>query len=153
MEDRYATVLVAVLKSLQDLERAQAGWYRIPVERLPHRGLDARYIAFYQPRSSGPEGGVVRYVARVLRWEVARRRDILPEEPEHPRAEALYYRVQLGPMERLVPPIVPGRWRRFAFIVTHRERLYQARELRDLVHGNRWEESLWKALRRTGLLA
>lgn len=153
MGDRYATVLVAVLKAPRDLEFARAGWYRIPVDRLPERGLGARYIAFYQPRTFGPEGGAVRYVAPVLSWEVARRRDLLPEEPEHPRAEALYYRVRLGPLERLVPPVLPGAWRRFAFIVTHRERLYEARELRDLVHGTRWEESLWKALRRAGVLA
>ncbi len=153
MEDRYATVLVAVLKAPRDLAFAKAGWYRIPVDRLPRRGLQARYIAFYQPRTFGPEGGAVRYVARIVSWQILPRRELLPEEADHPRAEALYYRVGLGPLERLAPPIAPGRWRRFAFIVTHRARLFEARELRDLVHGTRWEESLWKALRSAGLLA
>jgi hypothetical protein len=152
MQNRYETVLVGVLKAPRDLAFALAGWYRIPVERLPSRARQARYIAFYQPRSFGGEGGVVRYFAPIVSWGIALRRELLPEEAAHPRAEAPYYRLGLGPLERLEPPIACGRWRRFAFILTHLGRLYEARELRDLVHGNRWEESLWKALRHAGLL-
>lgn len=152
--DRYATVLVAILKSPRDLRLAQEeGWYRIPLRYMPARGREARYIAFYQPRSFGAEGGVIRYVAPVLGWEMARRRELLPAERDHPRAEELYYRVRLGPLQALPSPIRSGRWKRFAFILTHWERLLRAGEVRDLVHGTRWEESLWKALRRAGLLA
>ncbi|MGB9724180.1 MAG: hypothetical protein ACP5OO_01890 [Chloroflexia bacterium] len=154
MEDRYATVLVAVLKSPRDLRLAQEeGWYRIPLRHMPARGKEARYIAFYQPRSFGAEGGAIRYVAPVLGWEVARRRELLPEEGDHPRADDLYFRVRLGMLRPLPVPIRSGRWRRFAFILTHWGRLFQAGEVRELVHGTRWEESLWRALRRAGLLA
>ncbi len=152
--DRYATVLVAILKSPRDLRLAQEeGWYRIPLRHMPARGKEARYIAFYQPRSFGVGGGVIRYVAPVLGWETARRRELLPAEQDHPRADELYFRVRLGDLQTLPSPIRSGRWKRFAFILTHRERLSQAGEVRDLVHGTRWEESLWKALRRAGLLA
>jgi len=153
MEGRYTTVLVAVLKSPRDLRLArEEGWYRIPLRRLPARGREAGYIAFYQPRSFGAEGGVIRYVAPVLGWETARRRELLPDEENHPRADEVYFRVRLGALRALPAPIRAGRWRRFAFILTHWERLFQADEVRDLVHGTRWEESLWKALRRAGLL-
>ena len=152
-QDRYTAVLIGVLKTPLELRRAQEeGWYRIPVSGLPPRGSTARYIAFYQPASFGAEGGVVRYFAAIRTWEMLRRRDMLPEEPNHPRADALYYRLQLDTLQRLSPPIRCGRWRRFAFIVTHWERLQQARELRDLLHGSLWQERLWGALRKVGVL-
>lgn len=152
-DDPYTTVLIGVLKTPRDLRLAQEeGWYRIPAQHLPARGSTAHYIAFYQPASFGAEGGVVRYFAPVHSWELLRRRDLLPGEPDHPRADELYYRVRLGELQRLSPPIQCGRWRRFAFIVTHWERLQQARELRDLLHGSLWEERLWGALRSVGVL-
>ena len=152
-EDRYATVLIGVLRTPQDLRLAQEeNWYRIPVQHLPPRGSTARYVAFYQPASFGSEGGAIRYFAAIQEWEMLRRRDLLPEEPDHPRADELYYRIRLGELQRLSPPIHCGRWRRFAFIVTHWERLQQAQEVRDLLHGSLWEEKLWGALRKVGVL-
>jgi hypothetical protein len=152
-EDRYATVLIGVLKTPRDLRLLQEeGWYRIPLRHLPARGSTARFIAFYQPASFGAEGCAVRYFAAVRGWALLRRRDILPAEPGHPRADELYYRVELGELQRLSPPIRGGRWRRFSFIITHWERLQQARELRDLLHGSLWEEKLWGALRKVGVL-
>lgn len=151
--DRFATVLVAVLKSQRDLRLAQEeGWYRIPVAHLPARASTARHIAFYQTRSFGPEGGVIRYVAPILGWEMLRRRELLPDEGNHPRAEELYFRVTLGPLQHLFPPIRVGRWKRFAFLVTHWERLHRAQEVRELLHGSLWEEKLWGALRAAGIL-
>ncbi|MBN1483760.1 MAG: hypothetical protein JXA37_03485 [Chloroflexia bacterium] len=152
--DPYDTVLIAVLKSAQDLRRAQKeAWYRIPVAKLPPRASTARYIAFYQPAGVfGSEGGVVRYLAEVRDWEMLPRRELLPAEAGHPRADVLYYKVSLGPLQRLTPPIRCGRWKRFAFIVTHWERLQQAAKMRDLLHGSLWQERLWGALRRAGLL-
>ncbi len=153
--DRFATVLVAILRSPRDLRLArQEGWYRIPVHSLPARASTAQYVAFYQPAGSfGQDGGVVRYVAPIRCWEIKRRRDLLPEETDHPRAEELYYRVSLGPLQRLDSPIPAGRWKRFAFVLTHWERLHDSAELRDLVHGSIWEERLWGALRKLGVLA
>ncbi len=153
--DRFATVLIAILKSPRDLTFAQEeGWYRIPARHLPPRAATARLIAFYQPRGAiGAEGGVVRYIAPVQGWEMLPRRALLPSEPDHPRADELYYRLRLGPLERLSPPIRAGRWQRVAFVVTHWERLHQAAELRDLVHGALWQERRWGALRRAVVMA
>lgn len=153
--DRFAPVLVAVVKSPRDLRLVQEeGWYRIPAQHLPARASTARFIAFYQPRGAfGAEGGAVRFFAAVQGWELLPRRVLLPAEPDHPRADGLYYRLRLGPLERLSPPIQAGRWQRMAFLVTHWERLHQAGTLRDLLHGSLFQERLWGALRRAGVLA
>ena len=79
--------------------------------------------------------------------------DLLPEEPQHPRANERYYKVHLDGLCRLPHPIVSRKWRRIAFIVTHWERLQVAYEISELLHGSVWEEHLWKALRKMGRLA
>jgi hypothetical protein len=60
------------------------------------------------------------------------RRDLLPSEPDHPRAGQWYYKLQLGPLEHKLPPIVSTRWRRVTFIVTSGDRFMQAVEINDL---------------------
>lgn len=153
-KDPYTPVLVAVLKAPRDLRFVRReGWYRIPVHKLPAGASIARVIAFYQPRSKfGSEGGVVRYYAEATLWEQMRRRELLPAESDHARADALYYKIHLGPLQELPAPIRCGRWKRFAFIVTHWERLQQAEEMADLVHGTLWQERLWGALRKAGMI-
>ncbi|HIP95651.1 MAG TPA: hypothetical protein EYH32_00365, partial [Anaerolineae bacterium] len=80
-----APVLVAVINNLRDFEIARdQGWYRIPVNRAPRR-LGADYLAFYQTKVFGAEGWAVNYYAPVLRVRLARRRDLLPAEADHPR--------------------------------------------------------------------
>ena len=96
----------------------EEGWYRIPGRHLPPQASTARHIALYRPASFGPRGGAIRYVAPVVSWEMLARRELHPDEPDHPRAGELYYRVRLGEVQRLVPPIRCGRWRRCAFIIT-----------------------------------
>ncbi len=150
----YDTVLVAVLKDPRDLEIARdQHWYRIPVDRLPKRAIGARVLAFYQPKVFGEESWAIRYYARANRWTQARRIDLLPEEPDHPRAQQPYYQVWLGPLERLPHPVVSRRWRRISFIVTHWGRLLDVEAVEDLLHGTIWDEYLWKAMRQLGYLA
>jgi len=62
--------------------------------------------------------------------ELARRRDLLPNEPDHPRADQANY--QLGPLERLDLPIVSLRWRRITFIETTWDRFHKAQEINEL---------------------
>jgi hypothetical protein len=64
--------------------------------------------------------------------ELARRRDLLPDEPDHPRADQEYYKLQLGPLERLDPPIISLRWRRVTFIETTWDRFQVAQEINEL---------------------
>ncbi len=150
----YTTVLVALLKEPRDLDIARdEHWYRIPVRRLPRRAVGAPILAFYQPKAFGQERWAVRYYALAQRWAEARRIDLLPGEPDHPRAHEPYYQVWLGPLQTLPRPIASRRWRRVTFIVTHWQRLLEAEAVEDLQHGSVWDESLWQAMRNLGYLA
>jgi hypothetical protein len=152
--DRYATVLVAIMNRPRDLAIARdQHWYRIPVDRVPKRGLHAPILAFYQTRAFAEEKWSINYYASATAWEVVPRIQLLPEEADHPRANELYYKVHLGELRRLAHPIVSRKWRRITFIVTHWERLVKAYEISELLHGTIWEERLWRALRKLGRLA
>jgi hypothetical protein len=63
---------------------------------------------------------------------VVKRRELFPEEPWHPRAEDEYYRVELGPLQRLARPVVSRRLRRVTFIATTLGKLLNAQEINDL---------------------
>jgi hypothetical protein len=141
-----APVLVAVLTSPRDLEIARAqGWYRIPLARAPAR-LAADYLAFYQTAAFGPERWSVRWFAPVLRLRLLSRRELLPAEPDHPRAGERYYRVDLGPLAALPLPVPAARLRRVAFIPTSFGQLRRAADVRELwrpPEDSRPSDDLW----------
>jgi hypothetical protein len=144
-------VLVAVLNSRRDLELArEEGWYRIPLKRAPTR-VGADYLAFYQTGVFGEERWAVNYYAPVRRYRIVSRRSLLPGEPNHPRADDLYYRIEIGSLRRLPRPIPSRRLRRITFIPTTLERLFGAEEINDLWCGTRDEEQLWRAFKERGL--
>jgi very-short-patch-repair endonuclease len=146
-------VLVAVINNLRDFEIARdQGWYRIPVARAPRR-LGADYLAFYQTKAFGAEAWAVNYYAPVLRVRLARRRDLLPAEADHPRANDAYYKIEIGPLQRLPRPIPSLRLRRITFICTTLQRLLSAEEINDLWLGSEEEECLWTAFRENGITA
>ena len=43
----------------------------------------------------------IRWYAQVRGHELVTRRDLLPDEPDHPRAEQRYYKLQLGKLVEL----------------------------------------------------
>lgn len=147
-------VLVAVVPSVRDWDLVRSeGWYRIPVDRAPGR-LSAHYLAFYHTRSFEPElRWRVAYYAPVRGYRVARRVELLPHEPDHPRAAREYYRVELGPLQRLPNPIPSARLRRITFIPTTMARLLAAREVNDLWDRETAKDRLWRALRERHLAA
>jgi len=129
-EDR---VLVAVMNDPRDFEIARdEGWYRIPVKHAPPSTTEAAVLAFYFTKAFGEEGWAIHWYTPILGHELALRRDLLPDEPDHPRADEPYYKLQLGPLVRLEPPIPSLRWRRITFIETSWDRFAAAREVRDL---------------------
>lgn len=148
-EDR---VLVAVMTRPQDFKAARdQGWYRVPEKKAP-RGVFFEYIAFYFTAAFGDQAYAVHYYAPRLGHELVTRRDLLPDEPDHPRAEELYYKLQLGPLQKREPPIVSRRWRRITFIHTTWDRFQAAEEINDLfVEGGEFVDRLYHALRDSGL--
>jgi len=152
--DPYATVLVTVVNNQRDWQIVrEEGWYRIPVKQCPERAVNAAILAFYQTAAFGDEKWAINYYAPALKWEERPRRVLLPAEPTHPRADELYYKVTLGPVTPLPRPVPAIKWRRITFIVTHWQRLGQATEVGELLHGTIFEERLWGALRQVGILA
>jgi hypothetical protein len=146
-------VLVAVVNSYRDFEVArEEGWYRIPLRRAPTR-VGADYLAFYQTSVFGEERWAVNYYAPVRRYHIVSRRILLPGEPDHPRADDLYYRIEIGSLRRLPRSIPSHRLRRITFIPTTLERLFGAEEINDLWCGTRDEEQLWRAFKERGLAA
>jgi len=146
-------VLVAVINSHQDFHIARdQGWYRIPVARAPRR-LGAEFLAFYQTKAFQEEGWAVNYYSPIKRYRLAHRRTLLPQEADHPRANDLYYKIEIGPLLRLPRPIPSLRLRRITFIPTTLERLLQAEEINDLWCGTWEEERLWHMFKDGGLHA
>ncbi len=127
-----ARVLVCLLTRPQDLDGIRWDhWYRIPVKYAPP-DLLAEIVAFYLTAGFGDERWAIHEYAHVRGHELVRRVDLFPEQPEHPRANDLYYKLQLGPLQRLPRPIPSLRWRRITFIQTTGERLINALEIGDL---------------------
>ncbi len=124
-------VLVGVVKRVKDLEIArQRHWYRIPRRQMP-RGIDAEYIAlFLSAGAFGEEGGAIAAFARITGVELARRRDLLPEEGT--RAEELYYKVQFRRLIEKDPPIANEPRRSISFIRTTWDRFISADSIPDL---------------------
>ncbi len=143
-----ARVLVAVLNNRRDFELArQQGWYRIPLKRAP-RQVGADFLAFYQTAAfEPPEGWAVNYYAPVKRYRIVTRAELLPDEANHPRAGDRYFKVEIGPLQKLAQRVPSQRLRRITFIPTTLERLLSAQEINDLWLGNPLQERLWAALK------
>lgn len=141
-------VLVAYLPNLADFTCLQReGWYRIPQKHAP-KGLYAEYIAFYFGRKFGREKWSIHYYAPQLGHELVTRLELFPHEENHPRAHELYYKVQLGPLQKLKRPIISLHWRRITFIHTTGDRFQDAVEINDLfVEGETYVDRLFATLK------
>ncbi len=143
------TVLVAVVNNQADLCRAASeGWYRIPQRRAPRR-TGADYLAFYQTGAFGSESEAraISYYAAIRRYRLLPRAALLPDEPDHPRAEEYYFRIDIGPLLRLAQPIPATSFRRLTFIHTTLERLLTAQNVTELKLEREPFHALWNALR------
>jgi hypothetical protein len=149
-------VLIGVITRVRDWAIArQHGWYRVPVEGMPRAaggldGLAVDYVALFLGRTAARafgRSGVYAYAAQ-RGVELARRRDLLPDEAEHPRADALYYRIALDTLMPRTPPLLNPHGRRFAFILTSGERFVAAACIADLQHSRPYQVArLYRAAR------
>jgi hypothetical protein len=147
-EDR---VLVAIMNNRRDFDRVtDQGWYRIPVKHAPPATQEAEILAFYFTKAFGEERWAIHWYAPVRGHELVRRRELLPKEPDHPRADQVYYKLQLGPLEQLEPPIISLRWRRITFIETTWDRFQMAQEINELYASG--ADGLFVTLKEMGLV-
>lgn len=150
-EDR---VLVGVIKRKRDFEKLQTEhWYRVPQGRAG-QGIYAEYIAFFFSRAFGELNGGIHYYARRTGIELVRRCDLLPEEVSHPRAHALYHKLQIGELRRKDPPVLNAGRRVVSFIHTTWDRFVAARDLADLYsEADGFVDRVFYALARQGIRA
>ena len=140
-------VLVCLLPSPRDLEIARLlGWYRIPFCTAP-KVVAVDTLAFYQPGSFGEGAGRIEWTAPVRGQELTTRAELLRDEPGHPRAGEEYFKIQIGPLERLPHPVVADKWKRITFLYTTGEYLLKAQTLNDLVVQSDERQILWQSLR------
>lgn len=125
-------VLVAVVSRRRDFDLLrQACWYRVPLFSAP-LCIDADYLAFYLSGHIRPEGGLIAYYAQRTGFELARRRDLLPAEAQHPRADQWYFKLQFRALLSRTPPIRNPTRRPISFIYTDWAHFNQAQVIADL---------------------
>jgi hypothetical protein len=148
-EDR---VLVGVVNRKRDLDVIlMQRWYRIPQAKMT-RGIQAEYVAFFLSRAFGSRNGAVHYYARVTGLELSYRRFLLPDEPDHPRADEIYYRIALGEIQEKSPPIINTTRRSIAFVYTTWDRFIHARTIPDLYSkADYFVDRIYHALRSAGM--
>ena len=140
-------ILVCVLTGPRDLEIARLlGWYRIPFRTAP-KVVAVDSLAFYQPGTFGQSGGRIEFIAPVRGHELTTRAELLRDQPDHPHAGEEYFKIQLGPLERLSRPIQAEKWKRLTFLYTTGEYLLNAKTLNDLVVQSDERQLLWQSLR------
>jgi hypothetical protein len=140
-------VLVCLLPTPRDLEIARLlGWYRIPLRTAP-KVVAVDYLAFYQPAAFGDRSGQIELVAPVRGHELTTRAELLKDEADHPRAREEYFKIQIGPLEKLPNPILSEKWKRITFLYTTGEYLLNARTMNDLVVDGDERMLLWRSLR------
>lgn len=147
-------VLIALVSRPRDMDLVRSEhWYRIPVTHAPRQVAQARYLAFYLTGAFGEDRWSVREYALVRGHELVRRKDLLPGEPDHPRAQDAYLKIQLGPLLRLPHPILSRSGRRMLFIWTTGARFSSAVELNDLLSTGHADDLLWAQLQAEGISA
>ncbi|MHC1739992.1 MAG: hypothetical protein AB9897_02655 [Anaerolineaceae bacterium] len=136
------------MPSPKDFEIARLlGWYRIPM-RLAPKIVDVDYLAFYQTNAFGIDHRwQIETFAPVTGHELTTRRELIRDEPNHPRANEEYYKIQIGPLQRINQPISAEKWKRITFLYTIGSLFNQAVHINDLVVKSDERALLWKSLR------
>ena len=140
-------ILVALIPNPIDLEMVRVlGWYRIPLRTAP-KVISVDYIAFYQPASFGNRKWCIEKIAQVRGHELVSRAELIRNEPDHPKANEEYFKIQLGQLQELPEPIRAENWKRITFFYTTGQYLLSARTIGDLVVHSEERSLLWKSLR------
>jgi hypothetical protein len=143
-----ALMLVGVLPAKKDFEIARLlGWYRIPLRMAP-KVVDVDYLAFYQTGAFGSaDRWQIAWFAPVKGYELTTRRELIRDEPEHPRADEEYYKIQIGSLQKRQEPIKADKWKRVTFLYTTGQLFNHAGSVNDLVVRSDERQTLWRNLR------
>ncbi len=143
-----AIFLIGIIPSRKDLDIVRLfGWYRIPLRSAP-KVIDVDYLAFYQPGSFGKEDRwQISCYAKVVGHELTTRKDLIRDEPDHPRSKEEYFKIQVGPLEYLDYPIKAASWKRLTFLFSTGKLMNSARDVKGLVVRDDERKILWRALR------
>ncbi|MEA2081196.1 MAG: DUF559 domain-containing protein [Elusimicrobiota bacterium] len=124
-------VLIGVLKTKRDRDILLVKkWYRIPLDRAPRR--KPKFLAFYQSASFKDSGERIELYGRIKYWRLRKRKDILPGEKKHSRANKLYLQFFFSRVSRLRKPVLNRGRVRISFGFTSLEKLRQCRNIRGL---------------------
>ena len=123
-------VLLCVLKSPRDRKLLFEGSYRIPLAHAPRK--IPKYLAFYQPSSFGSKGKIVELYAKVKKYAIKKRCEILPEEPDHPDSLKPYIEFKLGKINQLKHPIINKGKLRVSFAKVNLKKLKSSKTLHEL---------------------
>jgi len=140
------------MPSPKDMEIARLlGWYRVPFRFAP-KVVRVDYLAFYQPSSFGKtHASRIEVYSGVKGVELTTRSILFSDEPNHPRANEEYYKIQLGPLHNLQKPILADKWKRITFLYTTGKKFSQADIINDLVIKDEERKILWRSLRERAL--
>jgi hypothetical protein len=115
--------------------------------RFSPKVIDVDFLAFYQTAAFGADNQWrIESYAEVRGHELVTRAQLFHDEPDHPRANEEYYKIQLGELITLPQPILANEWKRLTFLYTTGELFSKARTLHDLVVGAEERRDLWRAL-------
>lgn len=144
-------VLLALMPTIQDFNIARTlGWYRIPLKSAP-KVIEVDYLAFYQGGNFGEDHRwKIEYISEYHGNELTTRKELIRNEPDHPRSDEMYYKVQIGELIKLEKPISSNAWKRICFLYTFGELLNKAVIVNDLVVKNEERNILWQKLRDKG---
>ena len=123
--------LVCVIKTKKDRDiLLEEKWYRIPLSHAPRR--KPKFLAFYQGAAFKEAGERIELYGRIKYWRLKKRKEILPEEKKHPRANELYLQFFLSRVSKLRKPALNRGRVRISFGFTSLEKLRRSENIRGL---------------------
>ncbi len=145
-------ILVAIIPKPEDFEIARLlGWYRIPLKNAP-KVISVDYLAFYQTAAFDEDNRwQINYIAPVRGHELTTRAQLFRDQPDHPRANEEYFKIQIGNLIALDRPIQADRWRRITFFYTTGSLIKNAISVRDLIVEGEERDLLWRSLKERAL--
>ncbi len=144
--------LIALMNNKRDFKIAQEQhWYRVPVrtKRVPKSVVNRslKHIAFYHTKEFGEDAYRIQWYGEVKDISIVKRKELLPEIPNDPKADDEYYKIGFGELHKRAVPIISNRPRRILFIPTTLWHFQQASEINEVFYESPLEEKFWQVLR------